>query len=145
MTEVDPLTTAVTAIVTVIAVYFGLTAEQTTQVIAAVIAIAGAVFAWWEARQKTTIVQAFTADTPAANTPAVVATLPERSWKMSDSTKRWLTFDATPENKASILEQITKAEADRLTHYFIRFAGGYYEIEYGLLKGSAGNPHDIGN
>lgn len=145
MAEIDPLTTAVTAIVTVIALYFGLTAEQTTQVIAAVLAIVGAVYAWYMNRQKTTFIQAMTPDTPAANNPAVVATLPERTWKMSDSTKRWLTFDATPDNKRVILQQIDNAEAEHLTHYFIRFSGGYYEIEYGLLKGSGGNPHDIEN
>jgi hypothetical protein len=63
---------------------------------------------------------------------------------MSDSTKRWLTFDATEANKATILTQIEAAENAHKVEYQIVFDGGYYNIEYGLLKGSAGNPHDIG-
>jgi hypothetical protein len=59
---------------------------------------------------------------------------------MNDATIQWLTFDATPENKASILSQIAAAEAQHLATYRINFSGGYSDIEYGLVKGGSGNP-----
>lgn len=60
--------------------------------------------------------------------------------KMSDTTRQWLTFDATPENKEKILKQIEAAEAAQLYAYQITFDGGYYNIVGGILNGSAGNP-----
>jgi hypothetical protein len=103
-------------------------------------AIITAIWAWYQKTRSADQVQALTPGTPQSVTPAVVATLPERSWKMNDVTKYWLVFDATPENKTTILQQVDEAEAQHLTHYFIHFNGGYQEIEYGLVKGGAGNP-----
>lgn len=112
-------------------------------IIAAFVALISALIAVWQNSQKKTIEQAYTPGTAASNDPAVVATLPARSWKMDAATIRWLTFDATPENKVTILNQIAMAEAQKLTSYQIVFDGGYYDIDYGLLKGSAGNPSGI--
>jgi hypothetical protein len=42
-------------------------------------------------------------------------------------------------NQASLLDQIEAAEVQKLTHYSLTFddrGGGFYEIEYGLMKGS---------
>jgi hypothetical protein len=109
-------------------------------ILEAVIALALAIYAWWQRSQAVTTVSAFTPGTPEAKDPAIIAKLPERSWKMDSATLDWCLFDATPDNKALILQQINAAEAQRLTHYQVRFQGGFYEIEYGLLKGGAGNP-----
>lgn len=129
--------------------------ELMTQLITAIIALITTIVAILKTRQvaavtaeKTGVVQQVAAYIPGSEQskdPEIIDTLPRRSWKMSDSTKRWLTFDASPENKASILQQIEVAETERLVSYQIRFDGGYYEIEYGLLKGGAGNPHDTTN
>ena len=68
---------------------------------------------------------------PAA--PAAPATYPKAN-------REWLTFDATPENKASILKQIDAAEALNLYTYRVTFVGGFYVITNGQLSSSAGNP-----
>jgi hypothetical protein len=105
--------------------------------------IVAAVIAWWQNRGKTVAVAqvaALTPGTPESQAGAVVATLPARSWKMSPATLQWITFDATPENKATIIAQVQAAEANHLTDYRIDFAGGYYLIQYGLQYGGAGNP-----
>jgi hypothetical protein len=78
--------------------------------------------------------------TPEAKDPVIVSMLPPKSWQMDQGTIRWLTFDATPENKKIILDQIALHESLKETEYLIQFDGGYYQIEYGLLKGSSGNP-----
>ena len=69
--------------------------------------------------------------------PVAAATAPGTYMKAN---REWLTFDATPENKATILKQIDAAEALNLYTYKITFAGGYYRIENGQLVSSAGNP-----
>ena len=62
-------------------------------------------------------------------------TVPARSWKMSDETKRWVTVGHSPEEQASLLKQIADAEERRKMRYIISVPSGYYEIEYGLVKG----------
>lgn len=111
---------------------------------ALVIALIAAIIAYLEKQKKDNAIAAFDVTSTQSSNPEIVASLPERTWKMSEATRRWLTFDATPENKASILSQIEAAENEHKVAYQIVFDGGYYNIEYGLLKGSAGNPHDIG-
>jgi hypothetical protein len=40
---------------------------------------------------------------------------------------------------ARVLDQIEAAEVQKLLHYYLTFqdrGGGFYEIEYGLMKGS---------
>lgn len=109
-------------------------------IIAAIVMILSALYAWYQKRNATEIKEAFVSGTPQSASPQIVAKLPERSWKMSESTKRYCTFDASPENRATILKQIDEAEAEMRTHYTIGFEGGYYIIDYGLLMGGAGNP-----
>ena len=65
--------------------------------------------------------------------------VPGRSYKMSDSTKRWLTFDHSPVERESLLRQVAEAEAERLDTYTITVPAGWYDIEYGLIKGSGGS------
>jgi len=64
--------------------------------------------------------------------------VPARSWKMSDETKRWVTFNHKPDEQASLLKQIAEAEEQKKVSYFISVPGCFYEIEYGLLKGEGG-------
>jgi hypothetical protein len=63
------------------------------------------------------------------------ATVPGRSWKMSDETRRWVICGHTPGDQASLLQQIADAEAGKRTNYVISVPGAYYEIEYGLIRG----------
>jgi hypothetical protein len=122
--------------------------EPTIQaVLQALIALILALVAWWQHRTATTAtaaaattIAAFTPGTVQSKDPVVVASLPARTWTMDAATLDWLIFDATPENKALIIQQINDAENQKLTSYQIRYAGGFYQIEYGLLKGGAGNP-----
>jgi len=62
--------------------------------------------------------------------------VPGRSWKMTDSTKRWLTFDHSPVEQESLLRQVAEAEAKKLDTYTITVPSAWYDIEYGLIKGS---------
>ena len=107
-----------------------------------ILAIVAAIIAYLKVKETATVKAAYDITSAESSDPKIIATLPERTWKMNDSTKQWLTFDATPENKASILFQIEQAENEHLVEYQIVFDGGYYNIEYGLLKGSSGNPND---
>jgi len=103
-----------------------------------------ALIAYWQNRQKkqaeneTRQVMAFfdpkdeTVTTPPDSVPA-------RSWKMNDETRRWVLTGHDSINQASLLRQIENAEEKKLMHYYLVFrdrGGGYYEIEYGLMKGS---------
>jgi len=65
--------------------------------------------------------------------------VPARSWKMSDETKRWVIVGHDSINQTNLLRQIEEAEKEKLMHYYLSYqdrGGGYYEIEYGLMKGS---------
>ena len=67
------------------------------------------------------------------------ASVSARSWKMNKETKNWVLEGHDGLNQASLLDQIEAAEVQKLTHYFLTFrdrGGGFYEIEYGLMKGS---------
>jgi hypothetical protein len=101
--------------------------------------LGGAVFTLTGIKLGKNVLKTGTTTTPPPELPPVIP-LPERSYKMTDSVRQWLTFDATPENKEKILARIAEAESQQLDSYRIIFAGGYYDIEYGNLKGSAGNP-----
>jgi hypothetical protein len=62
--------------------------------------------------------------------------VPGRSYKMTDSTKRWLTFDHSPVEQESLLRQVAEAESERRDTYTITVPSAWYDIEYGLVKGS---------
>jgi hypothetical protein len=61
--------------------------------------------------------------------------VPARSWKMNEETKRWVTVGHSPDEQASLLNQIEEAESQKKYHYFISVPSAFYEIEYGLVKG----------
>ena len=118
-----------------------LTPEQVTTLIVTALAIIGGVTAVLQNKQKKDVVAAMDPSTPQASNPVIIASLPNSTWKMTDAMRRWLIFDATPENRATIEQQINGAEAQKLVKYRILFSGdGYYDIEYGALVGSKGNP-----
>ena len=58
-------------------------------------------------------------------------TVPARSWKMSDETRRWVIVGHSPEEQASLLKQIAEAEEKRKMRYIISVPSAFYEIEYG--------------
>jgi len=58
---------------------------------------------------------------------------------MDEETKRWVLAGHDASNQAKLLKQIESAEGQQLSHYYLTFedrGGGFYEIEYGLMKGS---------
>lgn len=122
------------------------TPDQINTIIAAIIAIVSAITAYLKNNEVKTTVAAMTSGTPESQTPAVIAALPGKTWKMTDSVKHNLTMDATPANAARILAQVDAAETQFKTHYRINYVGGYYIIDYGLLESDMGNPsHDTGS
>jgi acyl-homoserine lactone acylase PvdQ len=111
-------------------------------IIAFLIALISAIIAWYQNREKNMIVQAYTPGTVESITPAVIAKLPERSWKMTDSTKRFLTFDCPVDVKADLLKQVAAAEASFLTDYEVNYPGGHSHVQYGLVYSGSGNCFD---
>ena len=120
------------------------------QIIELIVAAAMAVFAYIRNRQKN---QAETGKALAQEETAQVIrffdptddtvtqappSLPTRTYKMTNETKRWIIFDHPPVEQEAILRQIAEAEAQGSDIYTIDYPGGYYEIEYGLLKGGGG-------
>lgn len=105
-----------------------------TQIIEMAIALLMAVIAYWQHQQKQDVVAFFDPEDGAVTTPP--ASIPARSWKMDDATKQWLCAGHSAEEQASLLQQVTDAEAQEKTSYFVSVPSGYYEIEYGLIKGS---------
>ena len=60
----------------------------------------------------------------------------ERSYKMDDSTKRWLTSDLSSSDKESALKQVAEAEAQKKISYQIQVSNGWFDIENGIIRGS---------
>jgi len=108
---------------------------------ALILAIIGWVMAYLESQKKQEAqaekaqVEAFY-DPASGNTPAP-ASVPERAWKMSDETKRWLCAGHNETEKAQLLQQVAEAEAAGKTDYYIGYANGWYHINFGLIMGSA--------
>jgi len=58
---------------------------------------------------------------------------------MSDETRKWVLVGHDVTNQATLLRQIEEAEKEKSMHYYLSYqdwGGGFYEIEYGLMKGS---------
>jgi len=88
---------------------------------------------WAAESEKDDVVAYFDPDDDTVTRPP--ETVPARSWKMSDETRRWVTVGHAPEEQASLLKQIAEAEEKRKMRYIISVPSAYYEIEYGLVKG----------
>jgi len=117
---------------------------ELVQIFEMMIALAAAIVAYWQNRQKnraegeTRQVVAFF-DPNDETVTALPEVVPARSWKMGDETRRWVLSGHDALTQASLLRQVEEAEKKCLTHYYLTFqdrGGGYYEIEYGLVKGS---------
>jgi hypothetical protein len=107
------------------------------------VALVAAIVAYWQRTQKIEaknetqqVVSFFDPKDETVTTPP--ESVPARSWKMDESTRRWVLVGHDALNQASLLTQIEEAEKQRLLHYYLTFqdrGGGFYEIEYGLMKG----------
>jgi len=121
---------------------------ELTNLIEILITLAAAFIAYVQHRKATTATASANAATtttsqvlkyfdPTDDTVTSAPTeVPGRSYKMTDSTKRWLTFDHSPIERESLLRQVSEAEAERLDTYSITVPSAWYDIEYGLIKGS---------
>ncbi len=114
-----------------------------------IITVLAAIIAYWQTRQKKAqekktaeIIAFFDPKDKKVSVPP--ENVPARSWKMSDETRSWITFDRTAGDQADLLMQIAVAEAGQKTSYVISVPSAWYEIEYGLVKGS-GNTGVRGN
>jgi hypothetical protein len=121
---------------------------ELTNLIEILITLAAAFIAYLQHRKATTATATATAATettsqvlsyfdPTDDTvTSAPSEVPGRSYKMADSTKRWLTFDHSPIEQESLLRQVAEAEVERLDAYTITIPSAWYDIEYGLIKGS---------
>ena len=118
--------------------------SQIIQIIEMIVAVMAAVIAYWQRTQKIEaknetqqVVSFFDPKDDSVTQPP--ASVPARSWKMNDETKRWVLTGHDALNQAGLLSQIETAEGQQLMHYYLSYqdrGGGFYEIEYGLMKGS---------
>ena len=118
--------------------------QQLVQIIEMFVALVAALVAYWQRTQKIEaknetrqVVSFFDPQDESVTTPPEV--VPARSWKMSDETRKWVLVGHDAMNQATLLRQIEEAEEKHLTHYYLTYqdrGGGFYEIEYGLMKGS---------
>ena len=117
---------------------------QIVQIIEMIVALVAAIAAYWQRTKKIDaenetqqVVAFFDPKDDTVTTPPEA--VPSRSWKMDDATKAWVLVGHDALNQVGLLNQIEEAEGRRLTHYYLTFqdrGGGFYEIEYGLMKGS---------
>jgi hypothetical protein len=114
---------------------------EITQIIEIALTLFAALIAWMQHRkvqtvtlEKEQIIKYFdqTDETVTQAPPEVQG----RSWKMTEDTKRWLTFDHSAIEQESLLRQVAEAEFQRLGIYTISVPNAWYDIEYGLIKGS---------
>ena len=117
---------------------------QIVQIIEMIVALVAAIAAYWQRTKKIDaenetqqVVAFFDPKDDTVTTPPEA--VPARSWKMDDATKAWVLVGHNALNQVGLLNQIDEAEGKRLMHYYLTFqdrGGGFYEIEYGLMKGS---------
>ena len=108
---------------------------------ALIIAVIGWVMAYIQSQKKEEAIEEKKAvetfyDPKTGNTE-VPASVPERAWRMSEETKRWLCAGHTETEKAQLLQQVAEAEAAGKTDYYIGYVNGWYHINFGLIMGSA--------
>ena len=118
--------------------------SQIVQIIEMIVALVAAIVAYWQRTKKIDaenrtreVVGFFDPKDDTVTTPPII--VPSRSWKMDDATKSWVLAGHDSLNQVALLNQIEDAEVNEITHYYLTFqdrGGGYYEIEYGLMKGS---------
>jgi hypothetical protein len=118
--------------------------EDLVQILELLAAIVAAIIAYWQHHQKTwaekrtgEVIAFFDPKDDTVTTPP--AAVPSRSWKMNSETRQWVIAGHDPATQGDLLRQIDAAEGQQLPRYYLTFAdrgGGFYEIEYGLMKGS---------
>ncbi|WP_319377770.1 hypothetical protein [uncultured Methanocorpusculum sp.] len=91
-----------------------------------------------QAQAETNNVQKFfdPNDTTVMTAPAGT---PTASYTMSDAVKNFLTDGESAEDKASILDQVLKAEQAGYVDYKIHYSRGTYLISYGQISGGSKN------
>jgi len=109
--------------------------------IVAVLTALIAVYKYWMEHQKVEFYDPVKVEALSPVARAEVACkLPDRSYKMSETTRAYVLLGNTPEDRVSINNQINEAEARAEVRYQIRFSTGHYDIEYGILAGGGGTP-----
>ena len=118
--------------------------DDLVQILELLAAIIAAIIAYWQHHQKTEaenrtgkVIAFFDPKDDTVTTPP--AAVPSRSWKMNAETRRWVIAGHDPAVQGDLLRQIDAAEGQQLPRYYLTFpdrGGGFYEIEYGLVKGS---------
>jgi len=103
-----------------------------------------AIVAYWQRQQKIKaknetqqMISSFDPKEHSVTTPPV--SVPAQSWKREEETTHGVLAGHDASNQATLLRQIKDAEGQQLSHYYPTFehrGEGFYEIEYGLMKGS---------
>jgi len=118
--------------------------QDLIQILELLAALVAAIIAYWQHHKMTVaenttdeVIAFFDPKDDTVTTPPLP--VPSRSWKMNEETRRWVITGHDPATQGDLLQQIDTAEEQQLPRYYLTFpdrGGGYYEIEYGLMKGS---------
>jgi hypothetical protein len=94
-----------------------------TQVIELAIALVMAVIALVQNRQKGEVIAFFDPENDIVTSPP--SSVPARSWKMDDVTKKWLCAGHSPEEQASLLQQVADDQVNDtdVKGLFLSFTG----------------------
>ena len=116
--------------------------QELVTLITTLIAAIAAIIEWYRERKATAqaayIQEFYDDESPAVDIPQGT---PTRNYKMSDAVKEFILKGHTVDEQATIIEQITAAEArmDETGQYFeytIRYPRGWYVIAWGQIKTS---------
>ena len=109
-------------------------------IIECVIALLAAIVAYWQHRrmegetERADAIISFFDPVAAARSPVAPPGVSDRSWRMTPSTRAFLTRGLTEEERALILGQVDQAELEGRVRYTVSSPSAWYEIEYGLVK-----------
>jgi hypothetical protein len=123
---------------------------QIEQIVTILIALIAAIIAWYQSQGKkdaenitTKVISLFD---PGDRTVETIndlpegVTLPGRTWRMDEETKKYITFAISPLDAAILLKQVAEAESLGKVEYTIGCSERYYIISYGTVLGGGTGP-----
>lgn len=100
----------------------------------AIALILGYIIAYLKTREVKNVQNFFD---PASTVTTVPKNTPTQSYMMSDSVRAFLICGESPADQATMLTQVDEAEAAGKIRYVVTYSKGYYQIEYGQIRGGA--------
>jgi hypothetical protein len=107
---------------------------DTIQILEAIVLLLGYIIAYLKTREVKNVQDFFDPESPVIIPPK---NTPTQSYMMSDSVRAFLICGESPADQATMLTQVDEAEAAGKIRYVVTYSKGYYQIEYGQIRGGA--------